>query len=109
MANFILHVLFDDSLGDEKPLMKDIDNHVVERWASKWKELGSQLNIGEHLIRNIEHDCPSDCGKCCRIMLSKWLEETSHPTWGALMSAVDEVSDNSTGMYLFIATNIMIS
>ena len=97
------------ALGNEKPLMKDIDNHVVERWASKWKELGSRLNVGEHLIRNIEYDYPNDCERCCRIMLSKWLEETPHPTWGVLMSAIDEVSDNSIGMYLFIATNVTIS
>ena len=86
-------------LVDEKPLMKDIDNRVIEKCASKWKELGSQLNMGDHLIRNIEHDYPNDCERCCRIMLSKWLEETAHPTWGILKSALDKISDNTTGLY----------
>ena len=79
--------------------MKDIDNHVIEKWASKWKELGSQLNMGEHVIRNIEYDHPNDCKRCCRMMLSDWLEETAHPTWGLLINALDKVSDNATGLF----------
>ena len=77
-------------------MMRDIDDHVVEKFASKWKELGGQLNFGEHLIRNIEYDYPHDCERCCRIMLSKWLEETTHPTWGTLLDALDKVPDNTT-------------
>ena len=79
--------------------MKDIDNHVVKMWGSKWKELGTQLNIGEHLIRNIEHDHPNDCERCCRIMLSKWLEETANPTWEMLIGALNEIADDATGLY----------
>ena len=79
--------------------MKDIDKYVVERWASKWQKLGSKLNIEEHLIRNIECDHPNDCEGCCRIMLSKWLEETAHATWDMLIRALDEISDNVTGLY----------
>ena len=79
--------------------MKDIDNHVIEKWASKWKQLGSQLNVGEHVIRHIECDHHEDCERCCRIMLSKWLEETVHPTWGLLINALDKVSDNATGLF----------
>ena len=79
--------------------MRDIDNRVVEKYASKWKELGSQLNMGEHVIRNIDHDYPNDCERCCRMMLHKWLEETAHPTWETLQIALDKVTDNATGLY----------
>ena len=79
--------------------MRDIDDHVVEKFATKWKQLGSQLNVGEHLIRNIECDHRNDCERCCRIMLSKWLDETAHPTWGTLINALDKVSDNAAGVY----------
>ena len=76
--------------------MRDIDDHVVEKFASKWKELGSQLNVGGDLIRNIEYDFPNNCERCCRIMLDKWLDETAHPTWEALINALDKISDNAT-------------
>ena len=79
--------------------MKDIDNHVVEKWATKWKKLGSQLNIGEYVIRNIEYDHPNDCERCCRKMLSKWLDQTAHPTWGMLKTALDEISNDITGLH----------
>ena len=79
--------------------MRDIDDHVVEKFATKWKQLGSQLNVGEHLIRNIECDHRNDCERCCRVMLSRWLDETAHPTWGALINALDKVSDNAAGVY----------
>ena len=87
--------------------MKDIDNHVVEKWASKWKELGSRLNMGENLIENIEYDYPIDCERCCRIMLCKWLEETAHPTWDTLIRALGEVSDNTTGLCIFVANCLL--
>ena len=72
--------------------MRDIDDHVVEKFATKWKQLGSQLNMGEHLIRNIEFDHRNDCEGACRKMLSRWLEETANPTWGTLINALDKVA-----------------
>ena len=72
--------------------MRDIDNHVVVKSASKWKQLGSQLNIGEYVIRNMEYDHTNNCERCCREMLSKWLEETAHSTWGVLTTALDKIS-----------------
>ena len=78
--------------------MRDIDDHVVEKYASKWERLGSQLNLDDHVIRNIQHDYPNDCERCCRIMLKKWLEETAHPTWGTLINALDKVSYKAAGL-----------
>ena len=79
--------------------MKDIDDLVTDKWASKWKKLGSNLKMGEHLIKNIEYDHPNDCERCCRIMLNKWLDETANPTWDMLTGALDKISDNVTGLY----------
>ena len=71
--------------------MRDIDNHVVEKWATKWKQLGSQLKIGESVIRIIDYNYPTDCERCCREMLRRWQEETAHPTWKVLISALDQI------------------
>ena len=72
---------------------------MIVKFASKWKQLGSQLNVCESSIRIIESEYLHSCEKCCRIMLTMWLEDTSHPTWGALMNALDRVSDNDAGLY----------
>ena len=91
--------------GTQKPSIKDIANFVVVKWASKWKEIARQLNIEECLIRNIEHDYPSDCVECCWKILSDWLEQSRHPTWEMVINAVDQVSDNLTGLNIsFINT-----
>jgi len=85
-------------LAQKKPLMKDIDNFVVWRWASYWKQLGRQLNIEECLINNINYDYPNDCVRCCGQMLSNWLEQSSQPTWEKLIHALDKVLENAKGM-----------
>ena len=81
---------------------------MIKKWASKWKELAGQLNMINDVITNTEHNHPNDCEECCSIMLSKWLEETSHPTWKVLISALDKVSiDSETGLYIsYCATNL---
>ena len=86
--------------------MQDIENYVVIRWASKWKQLGSQLNVGEHVIRNIEYDHQNDCEGSCSTMLSRWLEETDHPTWEMLISACDKASDDPTGLYIYTTSMV---
>ena len=78
--------------------MMDINNHVVVRWATKWKQLGSQLNIEQQLIKIIDHNHHGDCERCCREMLSRWLEEKAHPTWEMLISALDKISLTTTGL-----------
>ena len=40
--------------------MIDINNHVVPNWAPKWKQLGTQLNIQQHLMDIIGHNHPND-------------------------------------------------
>ena len=74
--------------------MKDIQNHVVPKWASKWRELGTQLNIDQHLMDNIECDNPNDCKSCCLEMFRKWLDVKPIASWEDIVSAVDSLSPN---------------
>ena len=72
--------------------MRDIDNHVVPRWASKWRQLGTQLNIDQHLIDNIEHDHPDSCESCCSKMIVEWLDINPTASWKDIISTVDSLS-----------------
>ena len=83
--------------GKEKPNLKDIDNYVVPKWASKWRQLGTQLHIAEYLMDNIEHDHPSDCESCCSMMFSMWLDSNPAASWEDIIAAVDNLFTN--GMY----------
>ena len=78
--------------GKEKPKLKDIENHVVPKWASEWKKLGTQLNIAQHFMKKIERDHPNDCENCCSKMFEEWLDTNCAPTWEDIINAVDNLS-----------------
>ena len=71
--------------------MKDLENHVVPKWASKWRKLGVQLDIDNHLMDNIDHDYPKDCEMCCSKMLAEWLNKNTGACWEDLIIAVDRL------------------
>ena len=83
--------------GKDTPHIKDIDNHVVPKLASKWRQLGTQLNIDQHLMDIIEHDHPNDCESYCSKMFSEWLDNNPTASWEDIITAVDNLSSN--GMY----------
>ena len=85
------------NLGREKPKIKDISNYVIPKWASKWRQLGRQLKIGQHLMDNIECNYPTDCESCCSDMFSEWLDSNPSACWEDIIVAVDNLS--SDGKY----------
>ena len=88
--------------GKEKPAIKDIHNYVIQKWASKWRQLGTQLNIDRHLMDNIECDHPSDCESCCRKMFSKWLDINPAASWDDIVTAVDTLTITN-GMFVYFS------
>ena len=82
-------------LENKRPQLKDIDNHVVIKCATKWKELGRHLDIHEHILNITEKDNPHSCESCCSKMLSDWLDSTPNATWAVLLDAVDKTNDLS--------------
>ena len=77
-------------IGSDKPLLKDLYVHVVNRVAPKWKDLGIQLlrPDQEKMIDTIEANCPHDVLNCCKRLLKKWLDTTIDATWNELMRAL---------------------
>ena len=75
--------------GKNKPQIKDIQNYVVPKWGSNWRQLGTQLNIDQNLMDIIEHDHPNDCVRCCSKMFSKWLDMNPSASWEDIDAAMD--------------------
>ena len=71
--------------------MKDLGNHVVPRWASKWKQLGTQLGICEESMEILSCNFPYNCERCCSEMLAKWLDLNRDACWGDLIAAIDKL------------------
>ena len=86
-------------IGKETPQMKDIEDHVVTRFAKQWRQLGNLLNIDQNSMDNLEHNYPNDCEKCCSRMFEAWLQENTkeNTTWEFLINAINKLP---TGMKL---------
>ena len=80
--------------------MKDVEDYLVTRLATQWRQLGEQLNIDQNSLDILQHNYPNDCEECCSRMLADWLDQNTHEntTWGTLIDAFDKVS---TGMKIF--------
>ena len=77
-------------LGNTRPTIKDINNHVVIKCATYWKQLGKCLDIDEDLLNIIEKDNP-ECEDGCSRMLREWLDLNPSASWAMLFDAIDKV------------------
>ena len=77
-------------LGDDRPSLKDLHNHVVQGVASKWRDLGVQLldPDSENMLVIIERNHPQDVIECCKCVLRKWLDTKSDASWNQLLEAL---------------------
>ena len=73
--------------------MKDVEDHVVIRMATRWRQLGEHLNVDQNSMDILQHNYPNDCQECCSRMLADWLDQNTHEntTWRALIDSVDKV------------------
>ena len=83
-------------LGDETPNILDLHQIIVPRYASRWRDLGVQLkiptdNLDTIAIDNMNH--PRCSQRCCTVMLRRWMEITTKPTWDILRKAIDHLPD----------------
>ena len=72
-------------------------NHVVPSVNTQWYYLGLQLLEPkyENELNTIEADATNDAEKCCRKMLSKWLNTDELASWDKLIKALRIVQLNN--------------
>ena len=90
-------------VGRGRPVMRDLNKHVVSLVATKWYDLGLELLDPKHEreLEIIEKDYKMEGTKiCCRKMLSKWLETGDDTSWDQLIEAVRAIQLNE------VASNI---
>ena len=81
--------------------MKDLEEHVVTRFATQWRQLGYLLNIDQNLLDILQCNYPNDCEECCSRMLDAWLQQNTkeNTTWETLIDAIDKLP---TGMKVLL-------
>jgi len=77
-------------LGNDRPLIKDLHDHVVLKVAHKWKDLGVQLLRPDQQERLdiIKSDHSQDSVECCKCVFKKWLDSNDDATWNQLTTAL---------------------
>ena len=77
-------------IGSDRPLLRDLDDHVVMHVAKNWRSLGVQLlrPDQQNLLDIIEANHPRDVVACCQDVLQRWLNTTEDATWNQLIKAL---------------------
>ena len=71
-----------------KPTELYLNRLFIENYATKWRNIGLELNVSSGALDNIEVNYPIDVEACCKAMLKIWLQRDNKATWGKLLHAV---------------------
>ena len=74
-----------------KPTLADLNNHVREKVAAKWWDLGTQL-ISDEKLSIVECDEGKHVEACCSQMFRVWLQVDDSASWAKLVRALREPS-----------------
>ena len=95
--------------GQEKPQIKELHNKIVPLWAAKWRELGEELGLSQHMLEIISMNNayhPRNCEECCKAVLKKWLEQDPTASWSKIDEATNSISGTiavhtGKGIYIY--------
>ena len=84
-------------VGNKRPSLKDLHDHVVSQVAHKWKDLGVQLlrSDQQNELNIVEADHRCNSRECCKRVFEIWLNTTADATWDQLIAAIRGVGLNN--------------
>ena len=84
--------------GDDRPILRDLYDHVVPSVADKWRDLGVKLLhptlIEQRVLEVIAADHPHSVENCCKSMFEKWLNTQEDASWQQLLEALQTMQLN---------------
>lgn len=78
------------------PLLKDLYNYITPQYATKWKEIGTLLDLPTGTLDIIENDNVHKAVHCCNSMLNKWLKVDETASWEKLFAAIESPAVSCT-------------
>ena len=83
------------SIGNSRPLLKDLYEHVVPVIADKWKDIGMRLLdsdlLEQRVLKVVEADHRNNVEECCKIIFDKWLDTQKEATWNQVIKAIENI------------------
>ena len=90
-----------DTVGCDRPVLRDVLIHVIPNVADKWYELGLILLEPkyENHLKIISVDTQNDARTCCRKVFEEWLRTDKLASWDKVIEALtliglDNVASN---------------
>ena len=78
-----------------RPLLRDLYDHVVPSVADKWRDIGVHLlpptSVENRVLEVIAADHPHNVVDCCKAMFHKWLETQKDTSWNQLIEALNAI------------------
>ena len=71
-----------------KPLLRDLYQHVTPQYATQWKLIGTLLDLPSETLNVIEYDHRDKAERCCNAMLEKWLQVDIAASWEKLFTII---------------------
>ena len=79
--------------------MKDLNRHVIRKYAGDWEDIGMELGLELDVLKIIGRDNPLQSIACLRETLDKWLKlNTDDATWNTLEVALTNVNRAKLGL-----------
>ena len=83
--------------------MKDLNRHVIRKYASDWYDIGIKLGLNDDLLNEIKRkqDSTKDTEyktKCFQRTLGKWLSTDNDATWKTLEVAITNMNRTKLGL-----------
>jgi len=72
-----------------KPTELYLNRLFIENYATKWRNIGLELNVSSGALDIIEVDYSNDVKARCRAMLKIWFQRENEVSWGKLLHAVE--------------------
>lgn len=81
------------SIATATPTLRELTDELDS--VRDWHSLGVKLDLKAHELGEIESNYRGDITRCRTEMLSRWLDNTTNPTWGAVVEALRRMRANA--------------
>ena len=76
---------------DDTPTMKDLNRHIVSKYAARWKDIGRELGLDSHELITVDKNHHNQIEEGIRELLHKWMNTISNATWEKLLVALKKL------------------
>ena len=81
-------------LSELRPTELYLSRLFIEKYATKWRRIGLELNITSEVLDIIKVDHPTEVRARCRAMLKAWLQKYPEASWEKLHHAVEATDED---------------